>query len=315
MSFDEPQQVSYAKKWVNLSWLELEAFARLPQGGCFIKHLGERYPALVKVQRVILDEIQAARNLAPKLPAPVLFRTTRTTARISSVPSSLAPNIVEPDFSSRTRGLPVQSKPTEVSELRADEERVLQLLSGEPVTMKALLQKLPNLEYRTLLRVLHALESEGLIQTARVANVDGKGTVYYSSLRSTWLQSESVEHRAMRGAITEALGILGPLHFEESQSDSPDIGLEKTSPKIALEIETGRKKMAHEELNEWARKVKERNLRLGYARTVAVVANISVQHRYSEACAKYGIELTTMAGLLRYLDISEAEARLWKALA
>jgi hypothetical protein len=206
-------------------------------------------------------------------------------------------------------------KPTEVSELRADEERVLQLLSGEPVTMKALLQKLPNLEYRTLLRVLHALESEGLIQTVRVANVDGKGTVYYSSLRSSWLQSESVEHRAMRGAITEALGILGPLHFEQSQSDSPDIGLEKTSPKIALEIETGRKKMAHEELNEWARNVKERNLRLGYARTVAVVANISVQHRYSEACAKCGIELTTMAGLLRYLDIGEAEARLWKALA
>ena len=309
-SFDEPQQIAYVRKLVNLSKAELEMYARLPQGGCFVKRLGERYPALVKVQRVDSDEILAARNLAQ------LVSCTRTIGAYQPIASpSPASRTVKSDLPSPVPRLAVQSKPSEVSELRRNEERILHLLSSGPITMKALLQKLSDLEYRAVLSILHELESEGLIQTERVANVEGKGTVYYAALKSAWLQSESVEHRAMRNAIVEALGMLGPLHFEQSQSDSPDIGIEKTVPKIGLEIETGRKKMTPEELNEWARKVKERNSRLGYLRTLVVVPNLAVQHRYSEACAKCGLELVTMAGLLRYLDISEAEAKLWKALA
>jgi NADH:ubiquinone oxidoreductase subunit F (NADH-binding) len=65
--------------------------------------------------------------------------------------------------------------------------------------MKELLDSFPNVDYRKMLRVLEGLQTQGLIQETKVANLRGKGTVFYAALRADWLQSESVEHRAMVG--------------------------------------------------------------------------------------------------------------------
>jgi hypothetical protein len=67
LQFDEPHQVGYVKKWINLSKSELEIYARLPRGGTFVKQLGERYPALVKIQRVGSEELAAAKQMTAKL--------------------------------------------------------------------------------------------------------------------------------------------------------------------------------------------------------------------------------------------------------
>ena len=295
MQFDEPHQVNYIKKWLNLSKTELEIFGRLPRGGCFIKSLGKRYPALVKVQMASPDEFRAARTLA-QLVLP--YRVAKAT-QPSTPPPSLTP---------KTRGepaAPVAPPPTPIleliqskgPELTGEEAKILRTLLKGPTTMKALSQKCPNIDYRSMLNILHALESEGLVQSERVPNLEGKSTVFYAALKGDWLRSESMTHRAMLDIIEHALIMQRPVRFTQSHADYPDLGLENTLPKICIEVETGRKKLTAAELEKWAAGVKQRNRKLGYKDTLVVVRNSAIEARYKDSCEKYGLELTTMAKL------------------
>ena len=76
------------------------------------------------------------------------------------------------------------------------------------------------------------------------------------------------------------------------------MGLELAIPKIAVEVETGRKKLSAVELDKWAEAAKARDTKLGYESIIVVVPNQHVLKRYAEACQRHGLEPTTMAKLL-----------------
>lgn len=163
--------------------------------------------------------------------------------------------------------------------------------------MRNLLSAFSTVQYREMLDILEGLRGEGLVQEEKVANFEGKGTVFYATLRSEWLQSESIGHRAMVNMIAEAVTHLRPAVYMQTKADAPDIGLELTDPKGCLEVETGRKKLSPFELDEWAKRTKERDRKLGYYDVLVIVPNASVEARYKDVCAKHGLELTTMAKL------------------
>jgi len=314
LMFDEPRQVNYIKKFLNLSKHELEIYARLPPGACFVKSLGRRYAALVKVQMVSNEEIQAAKALTERvrLPKPVKPEgRLRTVLPTSHEDASLASEVF-PTSRLQTRNERAEARakdartalPKEVSqqsvasnETTLLEKKVLCLLEKGPVTMKELLGAFPSVGYREMLRVLESLQTQGIMQESKVANLRGKGTVFYAALRPDWAQSESVEHRAMVDMIAQALEHLRPVRYMRTEADSPDVGLEVVEPKGCVEVETGRKKLTPSELEKWAAGVEQRNRKLGYKDTLVVVPNSAIEARYKDSCEKHGLELTTMAKL------------------
>jgi hypothetical protein len=172
--------------------------------------------------------------------------------------------------------------------------------------MKKLQAGLPELTYRQILQILQHLEDMGLVQVARVPNLRAEWAVYYGAMKTAWLQSESLSHRAMIEMIVEALLPLRPIPYMQTQrlgGDIPDVGLEAAKPRTAIEAETGRKKMTPQEIMKWAIRVRGRNLRLGYERTIVVVPNLAVRNHYADPCSKQGLELVTMGRLLSYLHM------------
>lgn len=161
----------------------------------------------------------------------------------------------------------------------------------------------PDIKRDDLLKTLHSLQAEGLVQVEKVANLQGKGTVYYAALKAEWLQSESLEHRAMLDMIEDKAVTLRPIRYPPTHADYPDIVLELAQPKTAVEVETGRKKLTLEESEAWAANVKERDGKLGCGRILVVVPNEVVARRYRDVSGKYGLELTTMAKLLAALGL------------
>lgn len=97
--------------------------------------------------------------------------------------------------------------------------------------------------------------------------------------------------------IAQALEHFRPVRYMQNRADSPDLGLELVEPKGCVEVETGRKKLTPSELEQWAASVKHRNTGLGYKDTLVVVPDSAIEARYKNACAKFGLELTTMSRL------------------
>ena len=193
-----------------------------------------------------------------------------------------------------------EPKSSREPELTALEAGLIRALELKPTTLKTLQAQFPKVTYDELLTTLNGLEDEGRIQVARVPNLEGRSAVYYGALKPEWLQSESLQHRAMQDMAIEALAHLRAARY--INADYPDIGLELAQPKAALEFETGQKKLTADELDKWAANVKARNLRLGYLRTIVVVPNVRVLKKYEGCCEKYGLELTTIAKLLSLLQ-------------
>lgn len=321
MMHDEPQQVNYVRKFINLTKSEREIYACLPRGGAFVKHLGEPHPHLVQVQMVSEDENQAVKAVTERLrnealchpaPSPSVEARASTAISPSSMPSNLQDNRMTPSEAKTLKGaisakgirdrIKLSDTVATTQEFVGDEvtsleNTVLQYLGTRLATVRELLTAFPNIEYRQMLDLLTDLRKAGLIQEEKVANLNGKGTVFYAALRAEWLQSESIEHRAMVTMIAEKLSHLQPVLYMQSKADAPDIGLELVNPKAAVEVETGRKKLTPDELDRWAEGVKERDRKLGYQDVLVVVPNAAVEKRYRSVCEKYGLELATMKTL------------------
>jgi hypothetical protein len=354
-----PEEVTYMKKWLNLSPPELNICANLPRGGAFVGQEKEK-PALVKVQMVSNREITYARQVTEQIVPKDVLKLRETIAQTPG-PVRTAP---KPKPEAAKPELPVQRCPKCNRELRAGakfcdrcgadvkpepslkdvlkdfheqpappkppgeakpaptttpgpftpeskppremsplELRIHRALMLEPTTMHVLQAKFPETKFDELLNTLHALHEEGLIQIEKVANLVGKGTTFYAALKAEWLQSESLEHRAMVDMIEDGTITLRPLRFPPTHANFPDIGLELAKPKTAIEAETGRKKLTPEELDAWAQDVKGRNAKHDYERTIVVVPNAHVKLRYMPACQKHGLELATMSELLALLGL------------
>jgi hypothetical protein len=280
MKHQAPQEVNYVTKLVSLSKPELQIYRRLPIGGAFVKLLSDDIPRLVKVQRVSPNEISSAKSL---------------TKRIEKEKPSI-PIVVS---ASKTRPIVTMREPDRALEdLTSVQRRILRFLeTSPPATVAKIRERFPEVDYREMLELLEDLKKEDLVQEQKVANLEGKGTVFYGALKAEWLQSESLEHRAMIQMIMEALAKWHPIHFAQTKADSPDIGLESMEPKGCIEVETGRKKLTPTEIDEWAKGVTERDERLGYKDILIVVPNETVGLHYNDAAVKYGLELTTMAKL------------------
>jgi hypothetical protein len=303
LKFTHPEQLAYVEKWISLSKPELEIYARLPRGAAFVGRQSQRYPSLVKTQMVSHEEIQAARALTEHLDLP---ERTKPRERRENSPAvskarerseTAAPPSTEMTAAPR-RALGEPSPPSVASnELTLLEKGVLHFLETGLVSMKELLDSFPNVDYRKMLHLLEGLQRQGLVQETKVANLQGKGTVFYSVLRDDWLQSESVEHRAMVGMIARAFDRFRPVQYMQNMADCPDLGLELMEPKACVEVETGRKKLTTSELEQWAASIKHRNTTLGYKETLVVVPNSAIEARYRNPCAKHGLELATMSQL------------------
>jgi hypothetical protein len=326
LTLEEVNQLDYVRRWVNLSKPELEIYAELPLGGCFVKHIREQYSALVRVQLVSKREFEAAKmdSASIKIPKakPSISAILRPSETVSPEPTMTAEErlIQLLDASEKTTPVspfeetpaitpfmpppavsPLGSKP--MKELTPDETRILDFLSSGPVTMRDLSSKFPRMDYRKMLDVLQDLDEQDLIQVERVANLDGKSTIYYAALRDEWVKSEGIEHRAILDVIERALVNLGPVRYGATNPNYPDVGLEKSKPRTCIEVETGRKKLTPEGLGEWAKNVNERDRKLGYERVVVVVPRVAVERRYADACKRHNLELTTMANLLANLSV------------
>jgi len=314
LKFTHPQQLAYIKKWMALSKPELEMYARLPKGAAFIGRQSQRYPSLVKVQMVSDEEVRAARAMTQQveLPKPRLAPAITTSSDLQQGPHQ---SEVRPASTKSVTSPKVYAESSIDSQLTPQEAKILRVLAYGPITMERLRAKLQGVNYRDLLRILQDLEGEGLIQAQRVSNVQGKSSVFYASLQAEWLQSESLEHRAMLDMVEEALLLLRPIRYGPTHPNYPDLALEKSTPPTCIELETARKKLTAPQLLEWARGVKERNSRLGYARVVVIVPNVAVQRRYAEACTKHDLGLVTMANVLPHFDIGKSEAALWKIVS
>lgn len=197
----------------------------------------------------------------------------------------------------------------DLTEEPADTVRILRTLTMKPHASQSLQTIYPRISYDRMMRILRKLEEQKLIRKDNVANLQGGATTYYSALKDEWLQSEQVEHRAKLDLIGEAAISLRPTRYPPTHSNFPDMVLELAKPRTAIEVETGRKKLTPKELEEWAQNVKERSLRMKCDRTIAVVPSADekgsriIEH-YREACKRYGIEVTTMAGLLQLLGLA-----------
>lgn len=280
MKHQAPQEVNYVTKLVNLSKPELQIYRRLPIGGAFIKLLSDDIPRLVKIQKVSPGEISGARSLTEQIE--------------KERPST--PIAVSPPKARHTEAM--READRDLENLTSVQRRILRFLeTSPPVTEARIREKFPEVDYREMLELLDDLEKEGLVQEQKVANLEGKGTVFYGALKAAWLQSESLEHRAMIQMIMEALAKWHPIHYGQTKADSPDIGLESMNPKGCIEVETGRKKLTPVEIDDWAKGVKERDTKLGYKDVLIVVPNTAVELHYRNAAAKYGLQLTTMAKL------------------
>ena len=317
LKFTHPEQLAYVEKWISLSKPELEIYARLPRGAAFIGRQSQRYPSLVKTQMVSREEIQATRALTEHIDLSERTKTRQgrenspAVSRRDTFSASEVPGPPKAQERSDTATLPSTEMPAvprpafeEPSQLSAEtnqltllEKEVLHVLETGTVTIKELRDSFPNVDYRKMLHVLEGLQMQGFIQETKVANLQGKGTVFYSALRADWLQSESVEHRALLGMIARALEEFRPVQYMQNRADSPDLGLELIEPKACIEVETGRKKLTTSELEQWAASVKHRNTKLGYKDTLVVVPNSAIETRYRNACAKHGLELATMSQL------------------
>jgi len=326
LTLEEPDELRYIRKWLNVSKPELETYAELPLGGCFVKHSRERYPALVRVQMPSEKEFEAAKidsdsasvgipKTKPSGSPPILTVGTLSPKPMMTAEEKLLQFL---SASEKTVSLPEETPavsspvpppvlPLESElprELTPDETRVLNALTSGPVTMKDFSDKVfPKIEYRKMLDILNDLDELDLIQVERVANLEGKSTIYYAALREEWVQSEGIEHRSMLDMIEKAFANLHPARYGPTNPNNPDLGLENSIPRTCVEVETGRKKLPPEELDEWARNVNERDRRLGYERTVVVVPSVAVERRYADACKRHNLELTTMANLLAHFGL------------
>jgi hypothetical protein len=340
LAHDAPAEVNFIRRWVNLSKSELEIYSRLPPGACSIKQLGNRYASLVKIQMASDREIKIAKMNSTAQPIasfsflersgttvhlreqPVeatkseqvpgaaeekLLRLVDSSTSQSSISRLPQPALIQTINEAVNRQVSVPKTESE-AELTLYENRILTSLSRAATTMKALRSRFPELTYRQILAILHHLEALRLVQVARVPNLQGEWTIYYGAFHAEWLQSESLMHRAMIDMIVESLAGLRPVPYMQTQrlgGDVPDVGLEAAKPRTCVEVETHCKKMTREEIMDWAGRVRDRDLRLGYERIIVLVPNMVVKTRYAEACARYDLELTTMAKLLSDLHSNQ----------
>jgi hypothetical protein len=340
LGLDEVEQVRYLRRWVNLSPPELETYAELPKGGCFVKHNRERYSALVRVQMASQTEFEEGKTISSSISIPKAKPSIPTTISpakaISAEPSLTAEEkllrfltgseetISLPEETPAASPLPTVSPPAAPSvptvlppagttvppippyppPLTPDETRVLNTLRAGPITTNDLLARVrPKIQYLKMLDILNDLDELGLIQVKRVANLEAMSTIYYAALREEWIKSEGIEHRAMVDMLAKALVGLRPVRFDATNPNTPDLGLENSQPRTCIEVETGLKKLSPEELDEWASNVNERDSRLGYKRVVVVVPSVAVERRYAEACKNHNLGLTTMANVLAYFGL------------
>ena len=223
--------------------------------------------------------------------------------REQTTPPGAKPPVEEPTQPESPE--PAEKKPSEeMRDLSPLELRIHRALMLEPTTMRILQAKFPETKYEELLKILHGLHGEGLIQIEKIANLAGKGTTFYAALKAEWLQSESLEHRAMLDMIEDATVTLRPIRYPPTHADFPDLALELAKPKTAIEVETGRKKLTPEELDAWAQNVKERNVKHGYDRTIVIVPNAHIKLRYTPSCQKHSLELATMTELLEMISLA-----------
>jgi hypothetical protein len=325
LSLDEVDQVRYLRRWLNLSQPELEAYAELPLGGCFVKHNRERYSTLVRVQMASQAEFEAAKTKSSRVAIPKTRPSVPTISRPAektrTEPEMTAEEKLLQWLNATEKKLPVSppeeasvvsppippdlsplgSKP--VKELTPDETRILNVLSSGPVTMRDLSSKFPRMDYRKILDVIEDLSEQDLIQAERVVNLERSSTIYYAALRDEWVKSEGIEHRAILDMIEKALVNLRPVPYGATNPNHPDVGLEKSAPRTCIEVETGRKKLTREELERWAKNVNERDRKLGYEIIVVVVPSVEVERRYSDACKRNNLKLTTMTNFLANLNV------------
>jgi len=91
---------------------------------------------------------------------------------------------------------------------------------------------------------LRELADLGVVEEKRVASfIKKSGVVYYTSLSKNLLRKEGLEHRAIVKELSRFLLQSGykPIIYSWSRPDAPDIALEEL--RIALEVETGQKKL------------------------------------------------------------------------
>lgn len=333
MPLSTAEQRDKVAAWIDLSNPEKEIYRTLPLGGAFIGEASTQNPRLVRVQALEssitkdLDtdpELAYARRLcrqvspkqsqpkqnierainSSKAPTPTStgaslkdwYRETMTGKPVET--PQINDNVVSNSETENGEHVLTNSEPTEP--LTPDEAQILRELEGKPLSIKALQARFSKLTYTELLEALNELEATKRAQVVYVTGLQRQPIPYYSSLKGEWLQSESVRHRAMQDLAFEGLKHYSPRLY--INADYPDIGLEATKPKTALEFETGFKKLTSGELDKWALHVKERNMRLGYERTIVIVANVHILKKYEDACKAHGLESTTMTRLLSLLE-------------
>jgi len=231
---------------------------------------------------------------APRIGGDVVINSER--CEPPEISGDVATNL-EPESDNLPKPEPAASE-IEPEPLTPDEMRILHELEMKPLSIKTLQARFSKLSYQQLLEALNELEATKRAQVVYVVGLQRQPIPIYSALKGEWLQSEGVKHRAMQDIAFEGLEHYSPRLY--INADYPDIGLEKL--KTALEFETGLKKFTDLEMDKWASHVKERNMRLGYERTIVVVPNVHIQKKYEAACQKYGLELTTMSKLLDLLE-------------
>lgn len=290
---EDAEQVSQVRKRLNLSKQQLEMYRNLPRGAALIKRIGQPYPDLLKVQITGEDEKEFARAISRSVGLPQTKPTP--SPQIGGHPTAA------------TTPTETRVSRTDVSEeqsLTSLERQLLRELSFGPVTFAAIKARLSSAKENELRKALNALEGTQ-IQSARVSTVEeGKSEVYYAALKSNWLQSESLEHRAI---VLQLMAALRPLHVivysQKPGACAPDLALELT--RTAIEVETGRKKLSPTALEEWASSVKQTHTRLGYKRSLVVVPNAVVHSRYVQTCMKQGIEIVTISKVMSRLFMNE----------
>jgi hypothetical protein len=294
--FDQPGQLGHVKKWIDMSEPELHAFRLLPRGGAFIKHYGDPHSHLLRLQLVDDSEFVYSRMLCRRVKATLPKRGKSQIPETTSKLRVFYDNIMkETAKSSEPTPVPMEMKGDELTVL---ENRLLQALMMQAMTTSMIQDKFGELGYDALLDKLREFEGKNMIQVARVANLTGKSTTFYAALKAERLQAEGLEHRVALDQIETAYDALAHLRYDKSHADFPDLGFPSVG--IAIEYETGRKKLTPSDMAEWASHVKERNGKLGYTRTIVVVPSVLVLERYVSACKKHGLELVTMGKLLAH---------------
>lgn len=260
--FSEPHQVGYISKFISLSDPEQFFLQRLPKGACFVRQSSLEWPALTQVQMLNESEL-------PNLPE----------VKIEAL--QIEP-LVEPEPQQISTETPTsgRAEPAVKYKLSEFEETLVKLLRNDAYCVEDLLEVLPDLSRKHIDQSLKNLCDKGLIKKEHIANLQGKGTTYYSA-RSD-LEAESIEHMGLIKQVESYLKQQGfPIERPPGKFiEAPDLSVGK---KLAIDVETGRKRRNKEQLKIELMRVKVRNTQLGYKFTLIVVPNADIYRKYKAA--------------------------------